>query len=162
MDEWKDQEKYVFFSFFFFKKILLIFQNYGSFLKLLFFQSQVWGLPPFQYFHHVPYILRHCAQHHGRSFWRTWLRHQTLISEKWPKIVKKGPKNYNMIFILKTSHILHHCAQHHDHSFWRTWPTHQTSILSVRLCFELFFYLWNWVHFNFNYFMIVNHQFYVF
>ena len=84
MDEWKDQEKYVYLCFFF--KIIVLFYFY------FFFQSQVWGLPPFQYFHHVPHILRHCTQHHGRSFWRTWSRHQTLISEKWPKIVKKGPQ----------------------------------------------------------------------
>ena len=114
-----------------------------SFFKIIvlfyffFFQSQVWGLPPFQYFHHVPHILRHCTQHHGRSFWRTWPRHQTLISEKWPKIVKKGPPK-NMIFIQKIPHILHHCAQHHGHSFWRTctWPT---------LHIKLWYYQWDYV-----------------
>ena len=116
-------------------------------------------MPPFQYFHHVPHILHHCAQHHGRSFWRTWPRHQTLISEKWPKIVKKGPKNYNMIFIQKTPHILHNCAQHRDRSFWRTWPTHQTLILSVRLFFWIIFFIYQ-IGCSFNYFTILNHQFF--
>ena len=139
MDEWRDQERYFFFFFNYSKKY---FQNYCSFLNWFIFQSQVWGLSPFQYFNHVPHILRHCAQHHGRSFWRTWPRHQTLISEKWPNIVKKAPKNYNIISIQKTPHILHHCAQHHGHSFWRTWLTHQTLILSVRLCFLMIFFIY--------------------
>ena len=116
-------------------------------------------MPPSQYCHHVPHILHHCAQHHGCSFWRTWPRHQTLISEKWPKIIKKRPQKtitwYSFrkpltffIIVLKIMVIAF------EGPGLQIKPNYQWDYV-----FELFFYLQNWVLYSFNYFMIVNHQF---
>ena len=128
MDEWKDQEKYVFL---FFKKRLLVFQNYCSFFLIRIFSISGSRIA-------AVLILPSCALHSS-----------SLCSTSWPQLLedlaqtsnldigkmaknrqKRPKKRHNMIFIQKTPHILHH-----DHSFWSNWPTHQTLIQSVRLCF---------------------------
>ena len=107
----------------------------------------------------TPHILHHCTQHHGRTFWRTWPRHQTIISEKWPKIVKKGPKKTKtwysfrkpltfFILVLNIVIITFGGPGLHIKPWYCQWD----------YLFELFFNLQ--IGCGYTYFTIVNHQFF--